>query len=241
MDERPLDQRSTENERVERRRFLRRGAITAAVAAAGGAVLAKPAGATVVTPGAADLDALAIGAANTNSAGSANATALTGSTNALTVPMLSVTQSGAGSAIAGTYTGTNSTASAGLLGTANTTGHAIKGTRLNGSGGSAVYAFAAAPGASGVIAQSSQGPNVWMLDESQVIPPSTGTWEVGSFVVTGGHVWYCYGAGAGTASKWTRLSSTFVPLATPVRVLNSATSGAPRARHATPAPPRYTD
>ena len=53
------------------------------------------------------------------------------------------------------------------------------------------------------------------------MPPFTGTWAAGSLVVNNGHLWYCYTAGVGEASKWVRLSSTFTALAGSVRVYDS--------------------
>ena len=52
------------------------------------------------------------------------------------------------------------------------------------------------------------------------MPPTTGTWATGSLVNSAGQLWYCYVAGVGSASKWVRLSSPFVPV-TPTRVCDS--------------------
>ena len=70
---------------------------------------------------------------------------------------------------------------------------------------------------------SSQGAALVLFDSSQVIPPTTGTWTAGSFVVTGNHAWYCYVTGNGSASKWMRLSSPFVPFPAPFRIYDSRT------------------
>jgi hypothetical protein len=44
-----------------------------------------------------------------------------------------------------------------------------------------------------------------------------------------GHVWYCHLGGVGSASRWVRLSSTYVPLDAPARVYDSRPGKAPAA------------
>ena len=83
----------------------------------------------------------------------------------------------------------------------------------------------------GVVATSAAGASLVLTDSSVGIPPLGGGlttfWDTGAFVVNGGHVWYCIASGTGTASKWARLSSTFVPLPSPVRIYYSLNAGDP--------------
>jgi len=73
-----------------------------------------------------------------------------------------------------------------------------------------------------VRAASAQGPAVLMDEETLIpMPPTTGTWQKGSFVVNGSAVWFCYFGGAGSASKWVKLSSTLVTLTLPFRIYDS--------------------
>lgn len=71
-----------------------------------------------------------------------------------------------------------------------------------------------------MLAKSTNGPGIQIVPGPSM-PPFTGTWAAGSLVVNGGHLWYCYAAGIGEASKWVRLSSTFTALAGSVRVYDS--------------------
>lgn len=196
---------------VSRRRFLTRGAITAAVAAAGAAALAEPASATGVTTGAADGDALQIGGANTNTANSANATRLTGTTNGgamFSVQQNAATGGGIPIAIAGAVSGISAVA---IYGTASASGN---------HGGIGVQGASDATDGVGVLADASAGAALVLKDRGQTIPPVSGNWTVGSFVVTGGQLWFCYAVVTGV-SQWVKLSSTLVTLPSPVRVYDS--------------------
>jgi hypothetical protein len=72
-----------------------------------------------------------------------------------------------------------------------------------------------------LCAESATGASLLLVDSGVPMPPPTGTWPAGSFVVNAGHVWYCYAAGVGAGSKWLRMSSTFVSLTVPARVYDS--------------------
>ena len=99
-------------------------------------------------------------------------------------------------------------------------GVVVWGELTAGTLGTAVLGSAATTDGVGVQADS-LGTGLLITDHSVTMPPTSGNWTRGSFVVSGGHVWYCYATGFGAASLWARLSSTFVPLATPVRIYNS--------------------
>lgn len=98
------------------------------------------------------------------------------------------------------------------------------------TGGSqpAVYGEAKGAGA-GVTGEATTGPALYgysesgpslLLDGDAPMPPTTGTWLAGSVVFNAG-LWLCLVGGTGAASKWVKLSRTFVPLDTPVRIYDS--------------------
>ena len=182
----------------------------AGLAVAGSALGADPAGATVVTAGAADGDALQIGGANT---GTTVTTSLTGAA-AATTPLMLVQNSAnvAGAqALQGYQSHGGATAAIGVIGaSAGTDGVGVHGETF-GTGGIALR------GSGTVGLQLAGGP---------AMPPTTGTWLEGSFVVSLGHVWYCYLGGTGSASKWVKLSSALVTLA-PARVYDSRVGQSP--------------
>ena len=213
-----------------RRRFLRRGAITAAIAAASGAAMAGRA---------ADNDPITVGNtfSNNNPGGE---TVLTGSTSA-TKSILAVTQTGVNggtNAIKATHTG-NVGSAVGLLGEANGSsgGYGVVG-QFNGATGSVdaagVFGSTSSLNAIGVKAASVQNASLLLFENTvTTMPPTVDTWTKGSFVVNGSAVWFCYLGGAGSNSKWVKLSSTLVTLVLPFRIYDSRVgqgnpSGAPQ-------------
>jgi len=211
------------NGRVTRRRLLAGAGAAAAGAVAGALGHATPAGATAVTTGTADGDALQISGANTATSGTVNPTALSGSqAGAVMTAILKVTQNGEHIAIWGEQAGTSGAAA--VLGRTTFSGGGVGVSGIKGgagAGGIGTQGQALTVDGIGVRAISSQGAALVLFDSSQVIPPTTGSWTAGSFVVTAGHVWYCYGDGTGSVSKWMRLSSPFVPLPAPFRIYDS--------------------
>ena len=200
-----------------RRMFGLLGGAATGLAVAGSTLGAAPAGAAAVTTGAADGDALAIGEPNTNSAGSANATALSGSTNG--PEMLRIAQSGTNTdfALQAYHNGTGTTAKRTAL-------FGFRDGVVGGTGGTGVQAQANTIDGVGLTADSTAGAAILLTDHTQTIPPTTGTWTAGSLVQTGGQLWYCTQSGTGSASKWVQLSTTgskLITLASPVRVYDS--------------------
>ena len=198
---------------VSRRTLLRGAGVAAAGAVVGAVAAAEPAGA-------ADGGSLLIGVANTNNTPGAT-TQLSGTTNG--VPMFNVidnTVSGGGvpNAIRGNVSG---------IGAVAVRGNASSVTNADGIG---VLGFSDQSNGVGVVAQSLNGAAVRIHDATgtiPAIPPAAGNWTVGSLVVTGNELWYCYVAGSATNSQWTRLSHTFVPLPSPVRIYYSVNAGDP--------------
>ena len=192
----------------DRRRFLRRGAITAAVAAAGGAALTEPAAA-----GNGDGQVFNIGVINTNTTAS---TQLTGNVDGgpmLNVQNSQITGSGVPGGIQGNVTGIGAVA---VRGNASNTG--------GNTGGVGVYGYSDQNNGVGVVAQAFNGAALRLHDAGQTIPPSTGNWTKGSLVVSNAQLWYCYVDGTAGASQWMRLSSPLVTLALPFRVYDSRPS-----------------
>jgi hypothetical protein len=206
---------------VSRRRFLTRGAITAAVAAAGSAALADTASAN-------DGNNVVIGAANTNTLGSSNSTQLSGTTTG-GIALFEVLQGSnfpQSHAINGVHSGTAGTGSAvGVHGeTTNSTGGiGVEGFTSGTGGGIGVLGFAGnAVGAAGLKGIANAGAGLLLgTNDHHSMPPTTDLWDQGSFVVSLGHVWYCYAGGVGTESSWVKLSSTLITLPAPVRVYDS--------------------
>lgn len=96
----------------------------------------------------------------------------------------------------------------------------------NDEGGVGVYAeggSSVSVRGTGLLAVSHYGPALQLSPSSVAItvPPDSGDWTAGQFLTKDGHVWYCISGGTGTDSEWVRLSSTFVPLATPDRIYDS--------------------
>jgi hypothetical protein len=70
----------------------------------------------------------------------------------------------------------------------------------------------------GVMASSGSGSALQVVGTTLVVPPNSGNWTAGQFLVKNGELWYCTTSGAGTASDWVRVSSPFIPLGIPDRV-----------------------
>jgi len=193
----------------------------AAAAGAGMAVLgsSKTAFATVATPGAANGDALSMGNANT---GVTAETSLTGSVATDSVFKVNNTNhTGSPWAIEGVQSSSDPDLEGGfgVYGTAHATAAVgVAGVHRNSGVG---LAGVSASGAALVVTDSFDA----LFEPSVPMPPTTGTWSTGSMVNSSGQLWYCYVAGVGSASKWVRLSSSFVPV-TPTRVYDSR-AGAP--------------
>ena len=98
----------------------------------------------------------------------------------------------------------------------------------------AVYGEATGPGP-GMAAEADTGPALYaysasgpalVLQNDATMPPASGTWVAGSVVFHDG-LWLCLVGGVGAASRWVKLSSVFVPLASPVRVYDSRPGSPP--------------
>jgi hypothetical protein len=243
---------------TDRRRFLTRGAIAAAVtaAASGAGIVAGAKRASAGISGGTEPSELHIGRQNENlnPGGTTELHGGTANNNSSLVSfesnsagadtnVLLVEHIGGGSApngisidVSGGTGGTghgleatinNSAGGFAVLGTAIGSGGTqigVQGTRLANPGGIAVRGFANTLNAVGVSADSLLGPALSLTDNSQTMPPTTGSWTSGSFVHSGGTLWFCVDGGTGTDSKWVRLTSVFVPLAAPQRIYYSATS-----------------
>ncbi len=105
------------------------------------------------------------------------------------------------------------------------------------SGGDAIRGLAYGTNGVGVRASSTNGPGLVIQNGTQVIPPQAGSWQVGAFLIAGSHLHYCYSGGTGPASKWARLSTTFVAFDGPIRVYDSRPGTVP----ATPPKTRFSD
>jgi len=228
LDSTPDSTETTAREPNDRRRFLTKGAVAAAAAAAGVVALSGKAEA-------ADGGALLIGGANSGTAAASN-TRLTGSKltvstgdGAYAVRGLHLTsgsgvwgQAGSGSDVGTGVRGTVSIGGGvGVLGenSGSSGGIGVKGTSTDGV---AIYAEAGTSSlrGTGISIKSLLGPALLLQESGLSIPPS-GSWSAGSFVVDGGHVWYCYLSGSGTAAKWVKLSGAPIILGTGYRAYDS--------------------
>ena len=82
-------------------------------------------------------------------------------------------------------------------------------------------------GGTALRVRSSSGPVAFLEQTTPPgsIPPSTGSWAAGTILLKNGHAYYCYKSGAGTASKWARLSGAYIPLNPPKRAYTSTAGG----------------
>ena len=84
------------------------------------------------------------------------------------------------------------------------------------SGESGVGVYGISEGLTGVPLFLAEAP------EALAVPPTTGSWFKGSFLVKNGALWYCYSAtDAGANSRWVRLSSTLIMVSPPKRAYDS--------------------
>lgn len=226
-----------------RRKFLGRGGIALAAAAAGVVAMSEPAGAT-------DGDFIQIGVSSSGS-GNNSRTSVWDTSLRVTVnatnnnraaiegihPAMSTSAIGVlGEASASSATGVGvkglSGAGIGVLGEAiseTSNGTGVKGHGMAvgviGEGGSSTVV------GTGVIGRSHLGPAL-KLDsglrnanaDGQI---TVGTWQAGSFVNSGGHVYYCWKAGTGANSRWVKLSGAPVILSAGYRAFDSREGKAP--------------
>ena len=222
---------TTTHEGNSRRNFLKKGAFGAAAAAA--ASVAGVAGAG--SANAANGGNFLIGSANSGTA----TTALTGGSTL----KVSGGTSDAGASIYGVNGGATASASGvrgdatsfgvvGVFGNATASGTSGGATGVLGQTANpanlAMQAYHSG-GGTALLAQSTSGPSLRIAESTiAAMPPTTGSWTAGSLVVKGGQLWYCRLGGAGTASKWTRVSSGLALLPVPKRAYDSRTGGGPR-------------
>ena len=207
----------TESEKVSRRRVF--GLFGSAATAGAGAVAvsslvdAQYANAgTMIFPASQDGDAMQVGGNNTNTV---LPTTLVGpATNTFMLKVANSSATGTPVALSGEQTNVSAAAGAGVSGVAS--GAQAAGVVGNSTGANGY-------GLKGVAAT---GASLLLVDSGVAMPPPSGTWVAGSFVVSGGDLWYCRVGGVGAASTWIKLSaaappSTFVPLVSPARVFDS--------------------
>ncbi len=214
----------------DRRRFLTKGAVAAAVAAAGVAI-ARPAEA-------ANGSNFVLG---NNSNNATNDTVVTGSqfrfvrstgisvqgTNGNGTGVYGLSGDSAGGGIG--VRGRTNNSGIGVLGEAPSTsssGTGVKGTSGIGAGVWGEGGTSSVRGV-GLRGSSSLGASL-LLDETGItVPPVSGSWQRGSFLNKGGQLWYCYVAGTGTASKWVKVSGAPMILGTSYRAYDSRAGFAP--------------
>lgn len=200
-----------------RRRFLVAGAAGAAAAVAAAVTDAAPAGA-------ANGDNLKIGQINNGTV----ATTLIGSSfgifwSGTSSSTIFAVHEGSGAALRAVSAEGRAADVEGVTGgihaSATAPGaRAISGmTFKDGSIGIDVSAFGA--GSVAVQAQSPNGPAL-RLEPGPAMPPTTGVWQQGDVVMDKG-LWFCTKGGTGSGSRWVKLSTAFVPLATPKRIYDS--------------------
>jgi hypothetical protein len=199
---------------------------------AGSTVTAAPAGATGVTVGGGDGDALQIGGSNANS-NPGNTTGLSGSLTSAG-PMLEVHVLGTSSgriAVRGAAD-TEGSPSVGVVGETQSEFGPIfpaKGAGVHGvAGGHSEDDRAVPSNAVGAVGElrtqnTTTGANLWLPDTGQTMPPSASSWDAGDLVMSGSALWLCTTGGTGTASSWANLSTgeRLVTLRTPARVYDS--------------------
>ena len=116
----------------------------------------------------------------------------------------------------------------GIVGVVGNTNATVGGVGVQGNGTNSGAIGVNAVNTTGGIAlqaESSTGPVAQLVQTTPpAMPPSSGTWSAGMIIVQNGHVWYCYQSGAGSASKWAKLSGTFIPI-TPKRAYDSRGHG----------------
>jgi hypothetical protein len=100
-------------------------------------------------------------------------------------------------------------------------GNALLATSSGGMG-----AFIQSGSGTGLQVASSSGAVV-QIDPTglSTVPPTTGNWTAGQMLMKHGVLFYCWKSGAGSASKWSRMSSALVTLSTPKRAYDSHQTG----------------
>jgi hypothetical protein len=213
----------------------------AAFSVAGATLEAHPAGAD-------DGSNLVIGQSNSNTS---NPTILTGATVGSGMPLFEVRLSSSTAAstraVSGLHTGSDNVA-AGVLGdhsgsgagsagvTGGSSGSANDGVGVHGlrnsltAGGAGVLGEGNSPGAIGLKGSSDFNAALQLVDLNQTMPPMSSAWATGSFVVSGGTLWYCRAGGTGSSSQWVPLSlpPIFAPISpAPARVYDSRPGDVP--------------
>ena len=133
-----------------------------------------------------------------------------------------------GNAMTVEATGTNGSA---FSATGNAAGHGVEGVSTSGTGVFGVStsnAGVAGSSFSGIAVQASSatGAGLLLADNGVTMPPTSGSWIVGSFVVSGGQLWFCSASGTGVSARFVRISP-LVPVNPPARVYDSRTGGGP--------------
>lgn len=232
----------TEEAITPRRGLLKKGAIAAAAVAAAGVATSSPAAA-------ANGDTMLVGGNHTGS----NDTRLTGSTFRATGGGGDAAIEGTGNVegLHGVYGRAVSSAespSYAVYGrVSGSSGAGVYGTVAGSSGGTGVhgdgtygvygegtntgvYGIGGTSSVSGVGVRgvSAQGPALLLSSVGRAMPPTAGTWASGSFVNSGGALWYCTKSGTGSDSEWREISAAapvappaMTVLATPTRVYDA--------------------
>ncbi|MEZ5143924.1 MAG: hypothetical protein R2726_15595 [Acidimicrobiales bacterium] len=217
-----------------RRRFLTKGALAAAAAAAGVVAISDQAQA-------ADGQALLIGRDNQGTDGRSSVTTLKDSVLRVATVYRDHAITGQNLNGDGVYGESDSTivggvgvhgftpygGGSGVYGenAGSPGGHGVRGTSAFGVGVAGVGGWAGGFGV-GLQGAAPTGASLLLDGTSLTIPPA-GTWPQGSFVVIDGHVWYCYRTGSGSAARWVKLSGAPVILPSTYRSYDSRPGEAP--------------
>jgi len=205
-------------------------AVGTGLAVAGSTLTADPASAI-------DGSNLVVGATNNNN-DPGGETALEGSTSVANSSMFFVLQNNPTSTVTGTMAIQGNTSGiqssgVGVAGLVNAGGGGFgvfgenDESSPSGSNGAGVKGRATQRNGIGVIADSVQNAGLVILDEALPMPPSSGTWLTGSFVMSGGKLWFCpvggtFGSGSPppVPPQFIKMSP-LVPVNPPARVLDS--------------------
>jgi hypothetical protein len=207
-------------DRTSRRRLFQMGAVgvsALAGAAVSDALSAEPADAA--TGG-----SMLIGSANTTSSNhvattlSGGAFKVLGGTGAVAALQGSGGPGVAGSGASATFNGVQGSGAIGVLGsgvassTPSVAGVGVLGQGANGAG---------------LQGASTNGPALLLQETGNAVPPTTGSWSTGSFLVRSadGALFFCHAGG--TPGSWVQLSNTLITLVPSVRAYDSRSSGGP--------------
>ena len=205
-----------------RRKFLMLGGGAAAAIAATAASVAAPGRAS-----AANGNSIIIGSL-TNSGTSSTELTMTAGGPTLWGDNQSTTLGGIGvegSALGGT----------GVYGVGTAQGATFAATGIHAVGAGSALATAALVdnqvGGLGLHVTTSSGPLALLTQTTgpSPMPPTSGAWTAGTVIQKGGHLWYCYISGTGTASKWAKLSGGLVVFPAANRAYDSRATGGPLA------------